>query len=156
MNEQTLKDIVNRVAKQLDVSQELTHKFVSRAFDDMTAQLDAGRSVRIRGLGLFAWTTDPARPYHQFNGKPYPLPEGNKLRFTPAAVLRGRRRTEMAEMQKDDNEGMTKYAVVTDNEKTKEAKAGVGKSTCPVCDAGLDSAGACPAHGTEPFEPTHR
>ena len=151
MNEQTLKDIVARVAKQLDVSQELAHKFVSRAFDDMIAQLEAGQSVRIRGLGLFAWTTDPARPYHQFNGKPCPLPEGSRLRFTPASALRGRR-TEMAETKRDDGEGMTKYAVVTDNEKIKEAKVGTGKAACPLCDASLDSAGACPAHGTEPFE----
>ena len=58
----------------------------------------------------------------------------------------------MAETKRDDDEGMTKYAVVTDNEKTKEAKAGTTPKGCPLCHASLDTAGACPAHGTEPFE----
>lgn len=48
--------------------------------------------------------------------------------------------------------GMEKYGVEFDPEKTKTGTAGVEPGTCPWCGAKLDSGGACPAHGTEPFE----
>jgi hypothetical protein len=52
---------------------------------------------------------------------------------------------------------MDKYGVQLDEEKTKEAgkdRKGQGEkaTTCPICSAELDSGGACPIHGTEPFE----
>ena len=57
-------------------------------------------------------------------------------------------------MADDKDQGMTKYGVVLDAEKTKEAEAGSKPTHCPICLRALDSAGACPIHGTEPFEPT--
>jgi len=56
-------------------------------------------------------------------------------------------------MSEEEDEGMNKYAVVTDDEKTKQASEGSGPTTCPSCESKLDSGGACPKHGTEPFEP---
>jgi tRNA(Ile2) C34 agmatinyltransferase TiaS len=51
---------------------------------------------------------------------------------------------------------MDKYGVVLDNEKVKQAndktKETASAPTCPVCGKVLDNAGACPEHGTEPFE----
>jgi hypothetical protein len=49
---------------------------------------------------------------------------------------------------------MDKYAVVLDDEKVKEAgKTDPGTiAKCPLCGADLDDGGACPTHGTEPFE----
>lgn len=46
-----------------------------------------------------------------------------------------------------------KKAEVLDDNKTKTAGEGDSVRICPVCGKELDDAGACPVHGTEPFEP---
>lgn len=51
------------------------------------------------------------------------------------------------------DEGMDKYGVVTDGEKTKTAQGHEAVPCCPICLAALDAAGLCPTHGSEPFEP---
>lgn len=56
---------------------------------------------------------------------------------------------------KDSDEGMSKYGVELDDTKTKTAE-NAPASTCPRCGKTLDDAGACPEHGTEPFEPDKR
>lgn len=45
---------------------------------------------------------------------------------------------------------MEKYGVERDPEKEKTASVSE-PGTCPWCQAQLDSGGACPTHGTEPF-----
>lgn len=51
------------------------------------------------------------------------------------------------------DEGMDKYGVQLDEEKTKEAsESNPTAPVCPVCSSRLDGGGACPVHGTEPFE----
>jgi tRNA(Ile2) C34 agmatinyltransferase TiaS len=51
------------------------------------------------------------------------------------------------------DEGMDKYGVQLDETKTKEASEGHTKGPiCPICSSRLDSGGACPRHGTKPFE----
>lgn len=54
------------------------------------------------------------------------------------------------------DEGMTKYGVELDNDRVKEASEGEGSTSelshCPVCSQNLDDGGACPTHGTAPFE----
>lgn len=58
-----------------------------------------------------------------------------------------------AEETMSEDEGMTKYAVVTDDPKEKTASEGEDVTqVCPTCAKKLDSGGACPTHGTEPFE----
>lgn len=52
----------------------------------------------------------------------------------------------------NDDDGMTKLGVELDDEKTKSAAEGGSTPTCPRCLSKLDDAGACPKHGTEPFE----
>ncbi len=47
---------------------------------------------------------------------------------------------------------MDKYGVEIDTEKTKQANEGATPNKCPLCGRDLDSGGACPEHGTEPFE----
>ena len=47
---------------------------------------------------------------------------------------------------------MEKYGVEKNPDKVKEAGQGTKPGTCPQCGAALDSGGACPVHGTEPFE----
>jgi len=56
---------------------------------------------------------------------------------------------------KETDEGLTKYGVELDADKTKTAENSPA-STCPRCGKTLDNAGACPEHGTEPFEPSRR
>lgn len=53
-------------------------------------------------------------------------------------------------------EGMDKYGVQLDETKVKESspKGKKKAGTCPDCGKSLDSGGACPRHGTKPFEPT--
>jgi len=51
------------------------------------------------------------------------------------------------------DEGMDKYGVQVDQEKVKEAsEVSKKEGVCPICSTRLDSGGACPTHGTEPFE----
>jgi hypothetical protein len=53
--------------------------------------------------------------------------------------------------KKEDQEGMTKLGVELDDQKVKTAEHS-GEQICPICGETLDDAGACPKHGTEPFE----
>ena len=52
----------------------------------------------------------------------------------------------------DEDEGMNKYGVVTNDDETKTASEGDDR-VCPVCGETVDDRGACPVHGTKPFEP---
>ncbi len=52
----------------------------------------------------------------------------------------------------DEDEGMNKYGVVTNDDETKTASEG-DERVCPVCGETVDDGGACPVHGTKPFEP---
>ena len=56
-------------------------------------------------------------------------------------------------MSNEQDEGMSKLGVELDDQKTKSASTGDTVNSCPVCLSELDDAGACPVHGTEPFEP---
>jgi len=50
-----------------------------------------------------------------------------------------------------EDEGMDKYGVDVDKTKSKTAEQGIER-ICPICGQTLDNGGACPQHGTEPFE----
>lgn len=58
-------------------------------------------------------------------------------------------------MTQNNDEGMDKLGVVLDDSKTKTAQ-NTPVPTCPICGKKLDNAGACPEHGTEPFEPDRK
>lgn len=49
-------------------------------------------------------------------------------------------------------DGMNKYGVALDDEKVKESSVQYPDDKCFICGKELDSGGACPEHGTEPFE----
>jgi hypothetical protein len=157
----THTEIIEMVANAVGSTYEEAHGFAQTFIDIVISRLDAGDEVKIRGLGTFKWAP--------VMGKPIPyrahvcvdpfcarcatekvrhisLPVGMKLRFIPAVKFKKRRA-----IMPDEDEGMNKYAVVTeDQDDTKTA--GVEK-ICPICGKTLDSGGACPEHGTEPFEP---
>lgn len=107
---------------------------------EIVMALDQGESVKVRGLGTFEWRLMRGKPAYGFCRGP--TPTGCKLRFKPAERFRQRRFD------------MEKYGVQLDDEK-KEAsvKKNPKDPVCPDCGLVLDSGGACPTHGTEPFEP---
>jgi len=140
----TLTEIVERIAERLGSPPDLAWGFVDETIKEVIDVLESGEKVKIRGLGTLFWAPVKGRDV------PWgvPMPEGVKLKFAPAARFRSRR----------NSMSMTKYGVVTDDDKTKEAeKEGDGGEdaipACPICLETLDDAGACPVHGTEPFEP---
>lgn len=141
----TLTELVEMTSERIGAESQLTWGFVRSFFDVMTERLDAGDEVKIRGLGTFKWVEVPARTMTCAND--LVIPPGRKLRFFPSKQFRTRR----AEMP-DEDEGMNKYGVVTDDDETKTASKG-DKRVCPVCGETLDDGGACPKHGTKPFEP---
>lgn len=144
----TLTEIAELVSKRQDSPRELVWGVLQDAIDIMVKQLDRGEEIKIRGLGTIHWVPVKASRAGTFKAdgvREYAA--GWKLKFTPSYHLR-RRKSSMP----NDEEGMTKYGVVT--EQVKEAtEVDEGPTRCcPVCLEELDSGGACPVHGTEPFE----
>jgi len=140
----TLTELVEITADLIGAESKLTLGFVQTFIEVMIERLDAGDEVKIRSLGTFKWVGVPGKKAVGSND--LVIPPGRKLRFIPAKQFRTRR-TEMS----DKDEGMNKYGVVTDDDETKTASENVER-VCPVCAKTLDSGGACPEHGTKPFE----
>lgn len=145
----TLKDLIRRVALHHGASSDLVEGFLLTAVEEVILDLHRGESVKVRGLGTLQWKHvkgSPARGFRKTD-----VPPGWKLCFIPARRFRLRRKA------MSDDDGMSKYGVELDDEKTKQASKGAGeKDLCPTCQHELDDARACPVHGTEPLEPTGR
>lgn len=143
----TITEIIARVALRQEVDIPLAEGFIREAVEEVIDALDRGESVKIRGLGTLYW-----RKAHSRRMPSGTLaPNGWKLKFLPSLKFRERR------IEMSDNEGMTKYGVELDDEKTKQASKEDSKAShCPTCMRRLDDAGACPVHGTEPLEPVGR
>lgn len=118
----------------------LSEGFAHLVIHEIVLALDRGEAVKVRGLGTFEWRLIRGKPAYGFCQEP--TPDGYRLKFKPAERFR-RRRVDME-----------KYGVQLDDTK-KEAsiKKKDHEPTCPECGSRLDSGGACPTHGTEPFEP---
>jgi hypothetical protein len=155
----TITELMEIVAEMTGAEPDVVHGFFQSFVDVMVERLDAGDEVKIRGLGTFRWGDVPESkipigadygPHgDDFGNTRYLVaPTGRKLKFFPAKQFRSRR-TEMS----DKDEGMTKLGVELDDDKTKTADQRQ-VDACPVCLSELDDAGACPKHGTEPFEPS--
>lgn len=143
-----LSDIAEQIAKDVGYAPEAAQDILTRAVSLMVQALDRGEEVKIRGLGKLAWAPVKHRRLYDIpRGFDTYVPAGQKLKFYPATKFKTRR----AKMPDKDDEGMTKYAVVTDD-KEKTASKGDAKPACPICLSELDAGGACPKHGTEPFE----
>jgi len=148
----THTEIIAMVANAVGSTYEEAHGFAQTFIDIVISRLDAGDEVKIRGLGTFKWSdvTKTTIPVKELGGvgeiSLRSISNGVKLRFIPALKFRTRRA-----IMPDEDEGMNKYAVVTEDQDDNKT-AGVEK-ICPICGKTLDSGGACPEHGTEPFEP---
>jgi nucleoid DNA-binding protein len=142
-------DLAQRVALSVGTTRKVAYGFVQEAIDQMIAALNSGETISLRGLGRFHWRL-VSRATVITGRRRRSYAPGMKLRFTPSRRLRRRRKRKMG-----DNEGMTKLGVVLDDQKTKTADSDpqTAERVCPVCGKTLDDAGACPEHGTEPFEP---
>lgn len=151
----THTELIEQVADAVGSTYEEAHGFIQSFIDIVISQLDAGDEVKIRGLGTFKWVKVKGKklpvgtyfgPHGDDEGvtRNLVIPAGKKLRFIPATKLRTRR-----PIMPDEEEGMNKYGVVTED--TDDKTAAVEK-VCPICGETLDSGGACPTHGTEPFE----
>jgi nucleoid DNA-binding protein len=146
----TLSEIVDRVIRRIEgsrVEKEFLWELLQETIDEVALVLGRGEEVKIRGLGRLYWAP-VKRTTKRLAGKDISVPDGWRLKFDPAGPFR--RRTKMPE---DKDEGLTKLGVVLDGNKTKTAGEGDSVRICPVCGKELDDAGACPVHGTEPFEP---
>lgn len=153
----THTEIIAMVANAVGSTYEEAHGFAQTFIDIVISRLDAGDEVKIRGLGTFKWMEVKSKkipfgvdygPHGDDEGRTMyiNLPQGRKLRFIPATKLRTRRLS-----MSDEDEGMNKYAVVTEDQD--ESKTAGVEKICPICGETLDNGGACPKHGTEPFEP---
>lgn len=140
----TLTEIVELVSERIGAEPPLVWGFVQSFIETVSEELDRGNEVKIRGLGTFRWVEVPGRDLSGLT-----VPPGKKLKFYPGKKFKHRR---SAMSDNDNDEGMTKYAVVTKDDKTKTASKG-GKDSCPDCGDKLDDGGACPKDGTKPFEP---
>ena len=144
----TLSELVEMVSDRVGAESHCTWGFVREFIDVMIERLNVGDEVKIRGLGTFKWVDVPGKKA-PFGSNDLVIRPGRKLRFIPATQFKFRR-TEMSNGNED--EGMNKYGVVTDDDETKTAAEG-DERVCPVCGKTLDSGGASPEHGTKPFEP---
>ena len=148
MKARTINDIAKDMCEgtQLDAREisTLFKKFVERVRDEVAD----GRDVQLRGLCTFRWRSQGPHARTTPDGTCYQVPARKKLKVNLSTRFKP---TKGGIPMSDNDEGMDKYGVQMDDEKVKQAsetKAG----TCPVCGAALDGAGACPMHGTEPFE----
>ena len=122
------KEVANLTARNLGAPMFLVWPIIQVFLLIVNRLLDNGKPVYLRGLGTFRW-------------KKSRRSKGVMLRYIPSYDLRRGR------------EAMEKYGVEFDDEKTKEASQdGKKPTTCPICGKKLDDGGACPVHGTEPFE----
>jgi nucleoid DNA-binding protein len=107
--------------------------------------LMAGDEVVLDGYGRFYWQRLPPttlKPINSPIARTYP--ERHRIQFKPTRRYQGG-------FVMDEN-GMDKYGVELENEKVKKASKEGQPDTCPQCGKKLDTGGACPEHGTEPFE----
>jgi len=134
----------------------LYKKFVQYVIDAVAA----GEDVQLLGLCTFRWEHRgpyikpvPPSPKHP-KGALVEVPARRKLmvRLSERFKFKGAKKMSGGPYEGPD-EGMEKYGVQLDDEKVKEASEGKpSKGICPICREPLDSGGACPVHGTEPFE----
>jgi len=149
----TLSEIVEIVAEETGAPRDVVWGFVRSFMDALVDEIDRGNEVKVQGLGTFKWVDVPGKKLPSWKLKHighivYATPPGKKLKFLPSKKFRTRR------VEMSDDEGMTKYGVVLDDQKEKTASDDKGEvRICPVCGEDLDNAGACPEHGTQPLEP---
>ncbi len=117
-----LRDVITAVAKRTGAERDLVSSLLAETLDVIEENLDNMQPVKIRRLGSFEWKW--AKPTRRVLNKiSFIIPGGYVLKFSPATRFRKRRtifKTFKEEELMSDN-GMTKYGVVQDAEKVKEA-----------------------------------
>lgn len=135
----TYKKVAELVSQRTEAPLDLVWPIMRELIDVTKELLEKGDDVVYWGLGTFEWyTRKPTRFGNVHTGEVAELPARRMLKYTPSDLLEKRKL-------------MDKYGVVLDD-KTKEAQKTDNLTKCPICGATLDDGGACPTHGTEPFE----
>lgn len=137
----TIKKVIKRVTKRTGVDSEIVRAVLAESVSIMADNLFRGNDLKLRHIGTLTWSPRKARK-RVLNGVTFEAREGRVLRLKPASALR--------KVIPMEDEGMTKYAVIT--EEQDESKQASKENTCYICGTGLDDGGACPKCGTEPFE----
>ena len=136
------RKVAELVAKETEAPFELVWPIIQEFAYVTCGLLLQGDDVNVEGLGTFEWhVLAPTTVPNPVTRAPINVPSRRALKYIPSIALRKRK-------------PMEKYGVELDTEKTKEAEESAGHGKCPVCGAELDEGGACPVHGTEPFEKT--
>ncbi len=82
-------DIVKKVAKTLNISQDNVHFIVRETFTEISNSLAEGEDVRLKDFGSFS-TTDIAEKEgrNPKTGEPLTIAAHKRLKFKPSSVLK--------------------------------------------------------------------
>lgn len=87
----TLTEIVELVSRRQGSPRELAWGFVQETIEVIIEALNHGEEIRIRGLGRLHWAKVKGRSISDFCGGQTIIPDGWKLKFTPATQFKSRR-----------------------------------------------------------------
>lgn len=83
-------DLAIQVSAKFGCSKTFAQSATQCLIDALAAHLRAGDTVHIRGLGRFdPVATAPRQGRNPKTGEAYPIPARRRVKFRPAAVLRG-------------------------------------------------------------------
>lgn len=143
-----LRGIASDMAERSNLERDFLYNVLTLFVECVIDRIQAGDEVELTGLCSFR--IRELKPVTRIlpNGeatKPAPQPR-RVIRVHPRMSLKLRGEKVMTD------EGMEKYGVELDDKKKEAEESEGGEEKCPWCGKELDSGGACPEHGTEPFE----
>ncbi len=86
----TKRDLVVRIANQVEMRQADVMEVVQRAFDTITNELGAGRSIEFRNFGVFELVKRRPRVGRNPNspGNTVQIPERVVVKFKPGRIMK--------------------------------------------------------------------
>ena len=98
----TLSEVAAEVARRTGAPKDLVWGFLQEALTVVTDGLDAGESIRIRGLGRLDWVKRSAKKLNNPVQGPVLVGEGLKLRFQPATRFKKRRKNHAGKRRRNE------------------------------------------------------
>jgi len=88
----TKRDLVVRIASQTNLKQQEVMEVVQKAFDNITNELAAGRSLEFRNFGVFQLTTRKPRLGRNPNApeNTVTIPERVVVKFKPGRIMKNK------------------------------------------------------------------
>lgn len=137
-----------KICENSEAPMDVVWPIVQMYLEVLEATLAGGHDVRLPRIGTFRWYVLTPR-YIRYNPAvdgPLQLGWRRKLRFEPS---------QFNTAQPIEEEDVEKYGVKFSRFKEKIAEESAKRpGHCPLCGEKRDEGGACPKHGTEPFEDT--